>query len=98
MVHRDAPCVAPLFRAAFGKRPHEELYDLRKDPNQLTNVADRSEYRDTRKDLAGRLTRYLKSNGDPRALGRTPLWDTYEYFGNKKQSPRKDAPIGNERP
>ena len=98
MVHRGGPRVAPLFRAAFGKRPPEELYDLHKDPNQLTNVAYRAEYRDTRKDLAERLTRYLESTGDPRALGRPPLWDTHEYFGNKKQSPRKDAPIGKERP
>lgn len=39
--NRDDPKVKMLFELAFQKRPAEELYDLRKDPAQLQNVADR---------------------------------------------------------
>ena len=37
--HKDEPGVKELFALAFDKRPAEELYDLKKDPNQMNNVA-----------------------------------------------------------
>ena len=45
-----------LYDLAFGKRPAEELYDLRKDPNQLSNVIDQPEYAAIRSQLSQQLT------------------------------------------
>jgi arylsulfatase A-like enzyme len=53
---------------AFGKRPAEELYDLKADPNQTKNVAGDSKYADTRKQLGDRLTKILTDAGDPRLV------------------------------
>ena len=57
---------APLFQLAFGTRPSEELYDLEKDPDQLTNVANESQYREIRDGLSHQLAIELHQSGDPR--------------------------------
>lgn len=59
-----------LFRLAFGKRPAEELYAVRRDPFQLENLAGKAEYDAVRRQLAARLDSYLQATADPRALGR----------------------------
>ena len=81
MEHRDEPGVKRLFELAFGKRPAEELYDLRKDPDQLNNVADRSEYAKSKEKLAAALMAELKATKDPRALGKGDIFDKYPYYG-----------------
>ena len=87
MEHRDAPGVRRLFDMTFEKRPSEELYDLRKDPDQLNNVADDPAYADEKKKLATTLTAELKATRDPRVLGRGDVFDRYPYYGGKQ--PRK---------
>lgn len=67
--HKDDPKINKLFKLGFEKRPAEELYDLRKDPAQLDNVADVQEYAEHKRILASILMQELKSTGDPRALG-----------------------------
>ncbi len=79
--HRDDPDVEYLFNLAFGKRPAEELYELKNDPYQMNNVADNPEFATIKKDISMRLTEYLKKTGDPRALGKKPKWDDYPYYG-----------------
>jgi len=59
----------PAFQRAFGKRPACELYDLRKDPFEMRNVAEDPAYAGTVKDLDARLMSELKTTGDPRATG-----------------------------
>jgi len=44
VLNHDKAAVAPLWNAAFGKRPARELYDLRKDPYEMKNVADDPAY------------------------------------------------------
>ncbi|MEM9015995.1 MAG: sulfatase-like hydrolase/transferase [Verrucomicrobiota bacterium] len=55
---------------SFGKRPAEELYDLRSDPDQITNLlAERNTPEETasiRRELSNRLTNELRAQGDPR--------------------------------
>ena len=79
--HRDDPKVTGLFELAFGKRPAEELYDLKKDPAQINNVAGRPEYVETQKQLATALMAELKAMQDPRVLGKGDLFDHYPYYG-----------------
>lgn len=44
---------------AFGRRPAEELYDLKTDPFQLANLADAPAYAEARAEMAARLDRRL---------------------------------------
>ena len=59
----------PAFPRAFGKRPARELYDLRKDPHELNNLAGDPACADTVKDLDARLMAELKATADPRIAG-----------------------------
>lgn len=79
--NRDDPAVRQLFVAAFEKRPAEELYDLRKDPEQLANVADEAEYFDAKRQLSGQLIEELRKTGDPRVVGGGEKFDDYPYYG-----------------
>jgi hypothetical protein len=79
--YRNEPEVGRLFELAFGKRPAEELYDLRKDPSQLNNVAGEPEYAKIKSKLAAALMSELKATKDPRVLGRGDLFDKYPYYG-----------------
>jgi len=78
---RDKP--APYFDLVFGKRPAEELYDLRSDPDQVKNLAGRPELERVRKSLRARVDKWMKETGDPRATGRTDFWDKFTYTGAK---------------
>jgi len=92
MKHRGDPKVKPLFALAFGKRPAEELYDLRKDPGQLRNVAGDPAYADARKKLADQLAAELAATADPRILGKGDVFDTYPYvprMRKRKPKPKK---------
>lgn len=70
-----------LYELSFGKRPAQELYDLRTDPHQLHNVATDPDYAEARKRLTERLDSLLRERQDPRALGQAPRLDRPEYFG-----------------
>ena len=76
-----------LYDLAFAKRPAEELYDLKNDPHQLQNVADRPEYATTREELARKLTTLLRETGDPRIVSGGEPFDTYEYLGGAPLHP-----------
>jgi len=93
--NRDDPKVKTLFELAFQKRPAEELYDLRKDPAQLQNVAGRAEYAQAKEKLAGALMAELKATKDPRILGTGDVFDSYPYYGGggaKKAAKKPDKP------
>ena len=78
--HADDPTVRPLFLLAFGKRPAEELYDLRTDPHQMHNVADDPDYAMVRDHLARTLEQELRALEDPRMLGGAERFDDYPYY------------------
>jgi len=54
------------YDVAFGRRPAEELYDLRTDPDQMKNVAGEKRFAAARATLAKRLMGVLERAGDPR--------------------------------
>lgn len=89
MEHRDDPDVKPLFDLAFGKRPGEELFDLRQYPDQLINVADNPEYAAAKKELSKQLMADLRETKDPRVLGDGDKFDNYAYVG--RTSAKKPA-------
>lgn len=82
--HRDEAGVRPLFELSCGKRPAEELYDVRKDPWQMRNIAADPKMADVKAGLRRRLVERLKATGDPRETGEEVLFDKYPYLGGAK--------------
>ena len=81
LAHQKDPAYAPHIARIFGKRPAEELYDLRKDPHQLTNVASQSEYAAALRELRGRVDGWMRGTGDPRVDPTYDGWDRFPYLG-----------------
>ncbi len=82
--NRNDPELKSFVDFAWGKRPAEELYDLKKDPDQMTNLALDSEYAKTRETLRKRLLTELETNHDPRLDG-----DAFDKPPYLVPSPRK---------
>jgi uncharacterized sulfatase len=91
----DAPQWAWHFDYAFGKRPAEQLFDLRKDPDETVNVAADPAYAETKRELAAQLLKILKDANDPRVCGdgmtfeRPPFTDPEPARAEKKATKAK---------
>lgn len=79
--HREDHDVEPLYELAFGKRPREELYDLKDDPCYLNNVADDPAYANIRKSMEARLLSLLREQNDPRLMERPCRYEMEPYAG-----------------
>lgn len=89
VAHRNDPQWKPYYDYAFAKRPGEELYDLRKDPEQLTNVAADPAYAGAKRELSERLIKTLTEAGDPRVLGDGGTFDRPPYSTPEAPVPGK---------
>ena len=78
---RNDPRWKPYFERAYGKRPREELYDLKSDPDQVKNVAADPAYAGTRAELERRLLDELKQTGDPRLVDDGRFFETPPMSG-----------------
>jgi len=85
--NREKEGIKELFLIAFDKRPEEELYDLRKDPDQMHNVIELDDYQMIRKMLSEKLNSYLKDTEDPRIVGGEMKWIGSEYFEKRDFRP-----------
>jgi len=88
-IHRDDPKVQKYYDLAFGMRPGEELYDLKKDPGQIHNLHADPAYDKIRKELAVRLFVELKATADPRAAGQGRFFDVQPYLGGVPKYPQR---------
>lgn len=66
VIHRNQNGMEKYVEFAWGKRPEEELYDVKKDPWQMKNLADDPEYREVLGRYRDKLTGELKAKNDPR--------------------------------
>ncbi|HCK99275.1 MAG TPA: heparan N-sulfatase [Candidatus Marinimicrobia bacterium] len=73
-----------LWDQSFGKRPKEEFYNIKKDPDCVHNLADQSEWQDMKKKLKEQLFNELKKQGDPRMFGRGNIFDEYKNAGRNR--------------
>ena len=64
-----------FFDASFGKLPADQLFDLRRDPDCMTNLAASVSFAALQKQLFDEL----KQQGDPRMLGNGRIYDEYPY-------------------
>lgn len=69
VAHRNDSQWKWIYEYAFAPRPGEELYDLKKDPDQIINLASNEAYAETRKQLADQLMKELVKASDPRVTG-----------------------------
>ena len=63
------------------KRHREELYDLKKDPHQVSNIAANPEYAEARAALEKRLLDELRTTGDPRVIDGGKFFETPPMAG-----------------
>lgn len=63
------------FDLAFAKRPGEELYDLKNDPDQVKNLAADPAFATQKGTLSERLMKLLKDANDPRVTGDGSTFD-----------------------
>lgn len=74
----------------FAKRPELELYDIKNDPQQLTNIANDPEFAKPLAELHDRLRAELLSSNDPRekdSAAATEFFDAFKYLGSGPRHP-----------
>jgi len=76
----------PYFSWVAARRPAEELYDLHRDPDQLTNVIDDPRYAGTLATLRAWLTDYLVQTRDPVELTGEDVFSRYTYHGPRQSA------------
>lgn len=81
VAHRHDPRWQWHYHLAYGKRPREELYDLRTDPHQIKNVAADHQYAKARANLERRLLAELKRTDDPRLVDDGRFFETPPMAG-----------------
>lgn len=88
---RNDPKWKEHFNWVYGKRPREELYDLKSDPHQIKNIAADPRYAKQRAALETRLMDELKRTGDPRLIDNGKFYETPPMAGpvTEDAAPRK---------
>lgn len=84
--HRNDPAGKWYYDFAFGKRPAEELYDARKDPDEMTNLADDPAFAEVKARLAQRLLKTLTDAQDPRVAGDGLKFDRPPFVGDESET------------
>lgn len=79
--HLTDPAFAGFIALTFARRPAEELYDLRSDPDQLRNVAAQPRYADDLRQLRARVDGWMQATGDPRVDPAYDGFDRFPYLG-----------------
>lgn len=90
VAHRNDPKWKKTFDHAYGKRPREELFDLKKDPHQMKNIADDPAYARVVKELRERLLAELERTGDPRLKNDGEYFEKPPLAGPVEQNPRRN--------
>jgi arylsulfatase A-like enzyme len=86
LAHQNDPAYAKHIALIFAKRSAEELYDLRNDPYQLTNVAGNPEYDAALKQHRSRVEEWMRHTGDPRVDPSNDDWDKFPYYGKASKA------------
>ncbi|HXI00389.1 MAG TPA: sulfatase [Sphingobacteriaceae bacterium] len=80
--------IAPFFNWAVEKRPAEELFNVKKDPGCLNNLAQQPKFLTIKTGIKTKLENYLLATKDPRMLGRGDVFETYpRYEGVSRDFP-----------
>ena len=66
-----------FYELSFGMRPKEELYDMQTDPHCVNNLAREAQFEKLKAELWKQMSAELRSQGDPRIMGRGDIFDFY---------------------
>jgi arylsulfatase A-like enzyme len=91
---RKSPEWSAQFDKFYGRRPMFELYDLRKDPDEMNNVAEDPAYAAIRKEMTERLFTILRETGDPRMIEDGKYFETPPLAGPLPNQEQKRLPGG----
>ena len=80
----ETPDGQKLFEMTYGKRPAEELFNIKKDPFCLDNLAEKIEYSEVKADLRNRLDEKLTTLNDPRMNGYGDIFESYPRYGSMR--------------
>ena len=67
------------WKESFGKRPQEEFFNIKDDPECMNNLAEKAELQELKQKLKDQLFAELKKQGDPRMFGNGFIFDEYTY-------------------
>jgi len=83
--------IGQYFHLAVDKRPEFELYEVKKDPFCLKNLAGNAEFADVEKELKTVLLNELKKSEDPRVVGPDKeIFDSYIRYSSMREFPKPD--------
>lgn len=88
VTHRNDKDGKAYYDWAFGKRPEEELYEVKSDPDQIKNLAADPAHAEAKCRLSEQLMKVLKETNDPRltdAFDKPPFSDVVPEKKAKKQ-------------
>lgn len=66
-----------FYEMSFGKRPDEELYDMKQDPDCVNNLAAKPQFAEVKAKLWNQLRQELAEQGDPRIIDGGEIFDFY---------------------
>lgn len=78
---KEDPLLGRYFDLAISKRPADELYNLKKDPHAMENLASNPENAEVLKRMKQNLDSVLEKTEDPRSFGQGSKFDEYMYHG-----------------
>jgi uncharacterized sulfatase len=89
--HRNEQEFEKYFELAVGKRPEYELFDVEKDPDCLTNLANDPEFAGIKDPMDALMVQDLKRTEDPRVAGPDEgLFDTYPRYSPMRYFPKPE--------
>ena len=88
--HRTEKPFDDYFQWAVSKRPEVELYDIKKDPSCLKNLAKNPNFAEIRKTLKEKLQTYLQKTNDPRMGENGEIFETYPRYSPIRNFPNPD--------
>lgn len=68
---------AAYYSAAVAKRPEFELFNIREDPQCMSNLAGKEEYRKVFESMKSELENFLIATGDSRYGDNPEVWESY---------------------
>ena len=92
VLHRNEDFNRIFYDYAFAKRSGEELYDLKKDPDNLTNVATDPAYADIKRKLAEQMASTLFAAGDPRFTENGARFENAPFTDPEPENPAGKGP------
>jgi N-sulfoglucosamine sulfohydrolase len=96
VAHRADPEFKSFYARAFEKRPLEEFYDLRSDPDQVRNVAGEASFLVEKNAHWRRLSAALRDTGDPRVTENGKRFENPPF--TEAEPPERGRPAARQAP